>query len=606
MLAWKPLQESTAFRLYCKGIGMDIKDYDHVAMNLDDYRESPEWKPLIDESKVFVGVVESVAESPCSMLLYDKPVRRKIGIVRTKTRLCCLLDGYNCDKYKYLKNDYLTTIVWDIISKVCKLANIKIPSIMELESMLDEKTFAIYDRGLTCTINQVDSEWATGLIQRFKPRSLKDMSGFVAIVRPGCASLLDDYIDRKPYTTGVPALDEILTDGEHRMIYQELIMKYLIWLGIKETGSYDIIKKIAKKKFKEAELAALKKELEAGWIKQVCEIKGFAETWQVVQDAAKYSFNASHSLSYALDSLYGAYLKSHYPLEYYTVVFETYAGDFGRTARLTKECACFGIKLESAKFGMSGAGYVMDRDTNTIYKGVQSIKELNAAVGNELYNLRANTYNDFIDLLFDINNKTSADKTKITVLIKSGFFEEYGDINYLLACYDMFRHFVKTDGKTRSQFSKDDLDSDTYNIIKKYSNRETEKQFREVDIKSVLRDLCKRIQYDRCTLSEKCGYQLELFGYVDIKDDKYSGLGYIVDIDTKYSPRLTIYSLKNGTNLQCKIPKRTFNMLPLKQGDIVRIGKTVYKPKSKLVDNEWVPIDGSKELWVNSYRKINA
>ena len=584
---------------------MDISEYEHVAMNLDDYRESKEWKNLIEESKRFIGVVESVSESPCSMLLYDKPVRRKIGIVRTKTRMCCILDGYNCDKYKYLKNDYLTTTVWDIISKVCNLANIKIPSIMELESMLDEKTFAIYDRGLTCTINQVDSEWATGLIQRFKPRSLKDMSGFVAIVRPGCASLLDDYIDRKPYTTGVESLDEILTDGAHRMIYQELIMKYLIWLGIKETGSYDIIKKIAKKKFKEVELSALKKELEAGWIKQVCEIKGFAETWQVVQDAAKYSFNASHSLSYALDSLYGAYLKAHYPLEYYTVVFETYADDFKRTARLTKECACFGIKLESAKFGMSGAGYIMDRENNTIYKGVQAIKDLNSAVGDEMYVLRTNTYHNFIELLFDINTKTSADKTKVVALIKVGFFDEYGDINYLLACYDLFRKYVKTDGKVRKQFDKNSLDSISYSIIKKYSAKETEKQFKEVNIPAVLNELAKHLEYDKCTLSEKCGYQLELLGYVDIKDDKYSGLGYVVEINTKYTPRLTIYSLKNGTNIQCKIPKRIFNMNPIKEGNIVRIGKTEYKPKQKFVDNEWVPVEGSKELWVNTYRKIN-
>ena len=88
------------------------------------------------------------------------------------------------------------------------------------------------------------------------------MSAFVAIIRPGCASLLQDFIDRKPYTTGVPELDEILVEGNHRMIYQELIMKYLIWLGIPETGSYDIIKKIAKKKFKEEELSELRKQLE--------------------------------------------------------------------------------------------------------------------------------------------------------------------------------------------------------------------------------------------------------------------------------------------------------------------------------------------------------
>ena len=76
------------------------------------------------------------------------------------------------------------------------------------------------------------------------------------------------------------------------MLYQELIMKYLIWLGIPETGSYDIIKKIAKKKFKEEELKELKDRLLQGWIDKLGTSDGFETNWQVVEDAAHYSFNA--------------------------------------------------------------------------------------------------------------------------------------------------------------------------------------------------------------------------------------------------------------------------------------------------------------------------
>lgn len=106
MLAWKPLQESMAFRCYCKGIGKNISEYEEVAMHLDEYRDDPHWSNLIKESERFVGVIETTSESPCSMLLYDKPVREELGMVRTPSKkCCCLLDGYNCDKYKYLKND---------------------------------------------------------------------------------------------------------------------------------------------------------------------------------------------------------------------------------------------------------------------------------------------------------------------------------------------------------------------------------------------------------------------------------------------------------------------------------------------------------------------
>ena len=64
------------------------------------------------------------------------------------------------------------------------------------------------------------------------------MSAFVASIRPGFASLLDNIIDRKPYSTGVEALDDILEDSYHYLLYQESIMKYLIWLGIPEPETY--------------------------------------------------------------------------------------------------------------------------------------------------------------------------------------------------------------------------------------------------------------------------------------------------------------------------------------------------------------------------------
>lgn len=193
MISWKPLQTSSAFRLYCKAEGLNINEYNDIAINLaelDDYKKSPymkeeKWKKLIEESRDFVGVIEGVSESPCSMCLYYEDLQKEIGLVKTpKGNICCLLDGYNCDKYKYLKNDYLTVQVWAIIRETFKLINKPIPTISEFNELLDNKTFEIYEKGLTSTINQADSDYATSLIKKYAPKSLSEMSSFVAIIRP--------------------------------------------------------------------------------------------------------------------------------------------------------------------------------------------------------------------------------------------------------------------------------------------------------------------------------------------------------------------------------------------------------------------------------------
>lgn len=605
MLAWKPLQDASAFRTYCKGIGKDISEYDNVAKNLELYENDNKWKDIIKESKRFVGVIESISESPCSMLLYDKPVRKELGLVRTsKDKLCCLLDGYNCDKYKYLKNDYLTVTVWAIIRDVCKLANIPIPTIKEIDELFDDKTFDIYRKGLTSTINQADSDFATGLVTKYCPKSVSEMSAFVAIIRPGCASLLQDFIDRKPYTTGVPELDEILVEGKHRMIYQELIMKYLIWLGIPETGSYDIIKKIAKKKFKEEELADLKKKLLVGWKNRVGKEEGFIETWTVVEQAAKYSFNASHSLSYAYDSLYGAYLKSHYPLEYYTVALNYYNGDSDRTLKLTNELSNFGIQLKPIKFRFSKSNYAPSKDDNSIYKGIESIKNMNAKVADEIYALKDNKYDTFIDLLEDICSKTGTKKNQIRILIELDFFAEFGDANLLMAQYDFFDKF-----NDRSQFKKDELQklNIPLDLIRKYSGKETEKMFTSVDFESFVRVAINYLTAPPRKLSEQINAQTEYLGYITIADDRYSRMAAVLSVDTKYSPRLKMYSLKNGTTLDCKIDKKTFNKEKLAVGNIVRINGTKQKPKVKKNEEtgEWEAIPGTSELWITTYHKLN-
>lgn len=295
MVAYKPLQRSSAFRLWCKAKDYNIDDYNEIAKTLsekdytdDDFKNDfPKLAIELEYSKKFRGVIESVAPSPCSYLLSNNPISEEIGLIKVGDEICCALDGYNCDVYKMLKNDYLQVRVYDIIDKVYKLIGRPIDDIATLVNSCDDKVWNIYSKGLTTTINQVDSDMGKQLIQRYSPRSLAELSAWVAAIRPGFASLLNHFLDRQPYSTGVKELDGILQDSFHYLLYQESIMAYLVWLGIEEKGTYDIIKKIAKKKFKEEELEALKSQLIKGWVKNVGTEEGFDETWQVVEDAAR-------------------------------------------------------------------------------------------------------------------------------------------------------------------------------------------------------------------------------------------------------------------------------------------------------------------------------
>lgn len=625
ILSYKPLQDASAFRLWCKANDMHVSKYDEIAKNLEQYEEDEYWGKIIKDSKVFKGVVESISESPCSMLLYDKNVAEEIGLIKTKEGLCCNLDGYNCDVYKYLKNDYLAVTVWTLIRKTCELANIKIPTIKELECMLDEKTFKIYEDKITCTINQSDSDFATNLVSRYKVSSVAEMSAFVASIRPGFASLLDNFIDRKPYSTGVEALDNILEDSYHYLLYQESIMKYLIWLGIPEPETYGIIKKISKKKFKEKELRDLEEKLKEGWINKVGSIDGFEETWQVVNDASRYSFNASHSLSYAYDSLYGAFLKSHYPLEYYTIALSIYSDDSDRTNRLIKELNYFDIKLLPPKFRYSRAEYFMDKETNSIYKGMASIKYMNAQVSEELYELKDNQYNNFMELLIDIYNKTSINSRQLNILIAIDFFEEFGKSQKLLDIVKLYENIMSKKLKSKKgevSFNKTDLPYPK-DIIEKYATEKSkEDKYKQYKVEKAL-ELCNELMSNIPNIEmssiDKVRINLEMMGETSFKFEDYSPTTcVVVDVITKYkTKRAWLFNIASGKTKEIKVGEAYYNLQPFKALDVLDVYSITSKPKKEqrevqvedkdgniITKKKWFPTD-ELEFYCDEYHLLD-
>lgn len=617
MISYKPLQESSAFRLWCKASGFQLSEYDEVAKDLESYVNDRKWSNVIEQSKRFRGVVESVAPSPCSFLLLDKPISEEVGLIQVKDITCCALDGYNCDAWKYLKNDYLCVLVWDLISKTYESIGQPIDTIDTLLSKCDDKVWQLYADGITTTINQADSDFDKQILKRYKPRNLAELSAYVAGIRPGFASLLDNFVERKPYSTGVSALDDLLEDSFHYLMYQESIMKFLVWLGIEEKETYDIIKKIAKKKFKTSELNVLKERLVKQWEERVGTDEGFNATWQVIEDASHYSFNASHSLSVAIDSLYGAYLKSNFPLDYFTVALTMYSGDSTRTANLCNELSYFGIKLLPIRYGHSRSTYVMDREKNAIYKGISAVKYCNETIAEELYQLsQENWYDSFVDLLDDIKAKTSVNSKQLSILIHLGFFEMFGKAKRLT---EIVKLYDGVNGKlpalrTCKTIKKDKIDGySVYGIseflISKYSNKETPKTYSEIDNLGLLNELISTIPDEGFSIRETIRFENEVLGYTEYVNDKIKPTYYVViDYKTygeKTRPYFVAYNLSTGESIRTKVTSsKVFKEKPFDEYSILEIEMFTEKHKHKKVNDEWVRTD-EIELVVEEYEVLS-
>ena len=275
-------------------------------------------------------------------------------------------------------------------------------------------------------------------------------------------------------------------------------------------------------------------------------------------------------------------------------------GKEDKTIALTNFAKKIGIEIRPPKFRHSKSKYFCDKKENCIYKGIGSIKFMNDKVADELYELRNNNYDDFIDLLISLS-KTSINSRQLDILIKLDFFQEFGNPNQLLRYTQLFNDIY-----SKKQFKKEKIkEMGLQEVdIRQFAEKESDKMFTKVDTYHLLKYLVAIIEIPQTSIVEKIKYQSELLGYISIKSEQYKGVGFVISVDSKYAPKLKVYALANGNTIDCKIDKKTFNCNKLSAGDLVRIDGTTYKPQQRKTEIGFEPIPGTKVLWLTKYKKV--
>ena len=487
MIAYGTMQLAEAFRNVCRSKGLEYEGFNEVSKNIEKYLEDKQWKPYIDEAKKYVGTIVSASVHPCAHILANEDLRYEYGVVRMGDAICVMITSAEADEYKVLKNDYLIVTVWKLINETFKtIGQPIIPASQLLKNIKnDERIWDLFRKGLTCTLNQVDSDNGMRQAKRYGISSFEDGAFIAAAIRPSFDSWREQFLSRTPYSTGSKDLDDVLSMTDHYILFQENLMQYFQWLGVSPAESIGLIKKISKKKIHPEDFANLETRLRTKWIENTGSEDKFDDTWKMIQSCISYGFCSAHAASTSLDMCYGAYLKVNYPLEYYTVCFNNYKNDETRTRKLTDEIKQFGIVLCPIRFGYSRADYSFDRETNSIYKGVASVKYINDTIPEELYALKGR-YTNFVDLLYAMDKETSINSAQLDILIKLDFFADFGDLNTLLFIVFMYRKLMR-----RKSWKKDELETlcISEGIMRKFSKSETETRVDEIDAVAYVTDL---------------------------------------------------------------------------------------------------------------------
>lgn len=620
MVAFGTLKEKSAWKMFSRTKNVDSQIANDVSKQIDKYESAKKYAEtdedrdeidinkyidskyidIFEESKQYWGIIDNIKQHACGYLLYMGDIRREIGLVMIKSSttkketLCCLMDGKYVEKYKFLKNDLLKVSVIDMIDRVFK--RIEQPMLTSAELIKtcesDKKVWDVYEMAATRGVNQCEQASTAGRVAQYKPQNISELTAFVAAIRPGAKTIFKDFSNRTPFTYDIKTLDDLIQTKEFPysfILYQETQMNILSYAGIPMDQTYEIIKSISKKridkimKYKEAFIEGFEKKVMEGENtaqEQATEVSH--KVWQIIEDSASYIFNASHAYCVAIDSLYGAYLKSHYPLQFYEVflnLLEEKNEKKRMTATKIEAEKAYGIFFPPMKFRQDNRQISLDAEKNQITNSIKSIKNFNKKLADFLYSMKDLEFDTFTDLLVYIEeNGTLGERIKDLIIIQ--YFEEFGSNGKLLEIFEEVK-------KGKFRYGKK-LKSET-------------KEKRLVELKKIEASIA---DYD-VGIKDQIDKERELLGYIQCTyPDVDKRNVYIMDVDTKYAPRITCHSLGSGKTQSVKIQKALFKHKPLVPGDIIFCEQFKHKPALKKIGDEFVEQE-EKQWWCTKYNVVN-
>ena len=293
---------------------------------------------------------------------------------------------------------------------------------------------------------------------------------------------------------------------------------------------------------------------------------------QIIEDSASYQFGYNHSTGYSMVGYLCAYMRYYYPLEFITAYLNCAGSNLKDIESGTELAKQFGIEIRLPKFRHSKGSYWFDKKENCLYKGIGSIKDLNVECGEYLYSLKDKHYKSIIALMSDLPKKIVSSK-KLDILIKIGFFDEFGAINNLLEQIKIYNQY---NGK--KQITKNKLTDEEIKLISTCCEKETDKMFKGIDNIKLMNDIYKSKNIPKTTDLTKAHYQLKLIGgtNVIIPDSEYYGIES-TETNSYGTPFITLYDFQNGKTKQFKCNKKWYKDYPCEQGDIVEVGFTQKK-----------------------------
>ncbi|MEW5773196.1 MAG: DNA polymerase III subunit alpha [Thermodesulfobacteriota bacterium] len=390
---------------------------------------------LLDVSRRLEGMHRHASTHAAGVVIADRSLTDYLPLYRgKKNEIVSQFDMKMVEKVGLIKFDFLglrtMTVIQDCLDIIEEGAPGTAPDLDTL-ALTDERTYALYSRGDTDGIFQVESDGMRRYLRMLRPTCFDDLIAMLALYRPGPlgSGMVDEFIKRKHGESEVvyplPSLEPVLRDTYGVIVYQEQVMKIAQVVAGYTLGGADLLRRAMGKKNPEA-MAAQRQVFLEGAARNGVDAKKAGEIFDLMEKFAEYGFNKSHSAAYALISYHTAYLKTHFPTQFMAALMTSELSNQDKILKYIGACRDMDIAVRQPDLNQSQRHFTVP-EPGTVVFGLGGVKNVGDEAIREIADARAaeGPYGSLLDLCSRVNLR-KVTKRVLESLVKAGAMDSLG------------------------------------------------------------------------------------------------------------------------------------------------------------------------------------
>ena len=403
------------------------------------YAEDEEVRHLLDLSMQLEGMPRHASTHAAGVVITERPTYEYVPLSYSGTGVVTQFDMNTDAALGLVKFDFLGLRYLTVIDDAEKAIRIKHPS-FDITKIPhdDKKTFDLLCAAQTDGVFQLESGGMRQVLSKLAPTCLEDIIACVALFRPGPMDSIDTFIARKHGEASIeyriPSLASILDVTYGCIVYQEQVMQICRLLAGYSYAKADNVRRAMSKKKEEA-MAAERDDFIRGCTQNGVPAADAEAVFEEMAGFAKYAFNKSHATAYGILSYRTAYLKAHYPAEYFSALLTSVLDNSAKVKEYIADAQKYGVSVLSPDINTSREAFTVSE--NNIRFGLLAIKNVGRTFVDSLLRERSRapfkSFDDFISRM--INSELN--KRTVESMIKCGVFDSLGVTrSSLMSCYE--------------------------------------------------------------------------------------------------------------------------------------------------------------------------